>query len=338
MKYKRSLQIVTTIAHALSFLLFTYIVASHLIPILAPEQRILDPRIFDPDYLKLVLSTAFLTTSIGIIGSVLLREMRFTTLLDASWNERIASSVTAVFLACFYAGNTIPLGLGDKLIFAFALPLFLILIPLSIEFFSTFDMTRYEFITARINLIRKRAETWIKPLPETPLLITLVVSSVCLLFSLSFVANVAVSYINGLASHERALRESFYIKDVNPHKVIYAQTAQISGYNFGWGGDTRRFRVMSSYGQIGEIRKWDNDLIIFVVPLFFKEGDNYVWIEKPVQKNGHETIQRSNRIRIILVDRFVFYPAQGDTLPTKMVKRANKFVFLNLPAIGELLY
>ncbi len=338
MKYKKSLQIVTTAAHALSLVLFMYVVVTHLVTIVTPEQQVLDPRIFDSDYLKIVLSMSFLTVGIGIIGSVLLKSMRFATLVGSTWTERIASTTTSLLLASFYAGNTIPLVLGDKLIFIFALPLFLILIPLTIEFYTTFELGNYLFLKKLTSPFTNRFRLWIKHLPEASLLITLVISSVCLLLSLSFVANVAVSYLNGLASHERALRESFYIRNAEPEKVIYAQTAQITGYNFGWGGDSKKYRLMSTNGQISEIVKWDNDLIVFVVPLFFKQGDNDVWIEKPLQQNDREVIEKSNRIRLILLDRFVFYPAAGDSLPKKALKRANKFIFLNLPAIGELLY
>lgn len=122
---------------------------------------------------------------------------------------------------------------------------------------------------------------------------------------------------------EKWLRNQFYIVSVIPSNTMHAELVTITGYNFGWPRSDQRWRLRSTSGDLIP-QVWTDTEITFVVPLHLKEGQQYIWIQRPAKKDPLASeSEESNHVPINVLSRFVYYPESGDSILQKIWKRVQ---------------
>lgn len=326
-------------SYFLSLILFLYVVLTHVIKIITPQQTYIDPRVFDLSYVKLLLSVGFLLVFLGVIDKILRHELSFIPITSIRWKDRIIYITTSLFFAYFYAGNNSPLKNSDILSLIVSLIFFIIFLPSIIQFYSEYKIPNYKLLLQNIknlnnnNVINKNIVIYNKNIQ-----LVFILRIIILLSSFFIVFSFIISYLNGQTTHEKKIRQSFYIRTIIPQKVIPAQPAVLKGYNFDVGGDPTLYRIMTGKGQVSDIIKWDKNSIEFTIPLFLKNGNNTIWIEKPVENRGKIQIIKSNTVHFTVLPRFAFNPTATDGLIIKIVKRIKKIILYNNPNLSIYLF
>ncbi len=124
-----------------------------------------------------------------------------------------------------------------------------------------------------------------------------------------------------------------------PQKVIPAQKVLLGGYNFGWkSNDDNRYQIMTNNGPMKLVEGWTNEKVEFTVSLDIPPGKKQIWIEKPADDLKNNSIIRSNVVKLDVINRFVFYPALGDGLITKIIKRVKRIVFFDIQIFNPYIF
>lgn len=195
------------------------------------------------------------------------------------------------------------------------------------------------FLTCRIILTFKYLHNILKriinnrPRSAKDLLLYLIkITFVLSLFILVVTLIIAVPVIIGfattritIATHEyiiyyqKKLRDKNFKEDrklldpviekVEPSIVYPSTKVIVFGKGFNSRADNNKYLNMSvlrSQGSSKEGNKittdyWDDNKIIFTVPLHWKNGINHIWIDKPIIWDGKEDVAKSNVVSIKLI-------------------------------------
>jgi len=117
------------------------------------------------------------------------------------------------------------------------------------------------------------------------------------------------------------------IKKNEPHLIYRSTNIILYGNNFGIESgnildDTKINDVQNQYGKIN-FTFWDNNKIIFQVPLHWQYGDINVWINKDITWKGKRIRVKSNIVKFKLLDATQSW-SKNDDAYFKQLKHLNK--------------
>lgn len=125
--------------------------------------------------------------------------------------------------------------------------------------------------------------------------------AIAVLIFVNFVVMGIDQEIKAINHHLTYLSRHPKIKKIKPYIVYYGNKAVFLGKGFGWKG-TINTKFYTRQGEL-QIDLWTDNKIIFTVPLHWKLGEIYVWVEKPLFWDGKNVSVRSNEVKLKLIDR-----------------------------------
>lgn len=333
---KHILSWIKYILQFLSITIFSYVLLAHLSQLIKPTEAYIDLKVFNISYLRFIIFLGFITGLTGWTISLFLTEITAISPISQKLEEKIIYALTAFFLAVFYNGLFGFLKILQYPLFILLAILFYFIIPQLIEFYSGFNYNELKSLfsqTFKLNrgLPSSKKHIAFKTIPYLGIVIFILLSLLIAIFSFIFVSKIVGNYMLGKVYKENQLSKQFYISKITPHKVVHAQKVKLEGYNFGWksSGDNR-FNIMTNDRPIRLIEKWTNEQLEFIVSLDIPLGKKQLWIEKPADNANNKNILKSNIVTLDVIDRFIFYPAVGDSLITKVIKRIKKVLFFDI--------
>ncbi len=142
--------------------------------------------------------------------------------------------------------------------------------------------------------------------------------------------------LNRYADYQRKLRENLTIMFVDQETTTLAQKVRLKGYNFGWRVN-KKDRLMSSYGPVF-VDEWQEEELIFTIPLHWKEGTLYLWIERIKDDVPEKKLIKSNTVTLKILPRWDFFPTEEelrnkDLLSSlnRAIKKIRRTLFLQKP-------
>ena len=299
----------------ITLLLFGYIVVTHILKLLTLDTYV-DPKIFDINYLRILISLAFFTSMTSLLIALRYGSTKFVSFLNLSLKDKISYFYISVLLGYFLAINDVPPDLLQVLSFIAITCFYILLLPSLIQSYDQFNFLQYkQFFPSSGN--GTKFDVTNNLLFMTIALFIFTINNI-LFFS------IAVNYLNGNAAKESLLRKVLYLKRVSPNTTTTAEHATLFGYNLGWKSDSRS-KLMSSDGEIPS-SIWTNEQIYFEIPLHVKEGVREFWVVKPKNEGDpNSTIIKSNRVFIKIESRFKYNPDVNDSFIERQIKKIKKF-------------
>ena len=318
---KKLLTILTHVAYILSIALFVYVFFSQLADFLSIDILKFDFRLQTPEYLKILITTGLVSAFAGILLIYIQGGKITADFFAEDIKGKIVIILSSIFLSFFYVGSGQLTSIKYLLFFLGLFVFFVFFLPKVIWFLSNTNI--------RLEIDDKTTKT----IKNTYIMLAI---SVCMIGAVCIVIiNIAMSYLSGKAVPDLAQRENLYIQSVDSSVTTTAEPVTITGFNFGW-KTSDSYKIMSSTGKINQY-DWTNEHIRFIVPLDMKTGENEIWITRPQSESSH-SLQQSNHVKIKVVDRFAFFPAENDSKWKRVLKRINRFMFLNVKIFNNILY
>lgn len=313
--------------------MFIYLLIAQIINLITPLDHILDPELEDINYLRFLFSTAFITGGIGSLIALVKRHINYVPFLKQNTREKMNYIVIAFFLSNFYL-IALPQEFIRILTIATMTIIIAFILPTFITFYASID-TKKLWIMTQMDGPNKSSFSDIKTHLYSIVLHS--ISVAVILVALFTVTQIIRIYATGKIATENQLRTTLYIHSITPIKTTHAEKVTMKGYNFGWRGNDRS-RLMSSDGQI-PTHLWTNTDIEFEIPLHLREGTREIWVERPIDETEKSSpVITSNHKPIIIVSRFIFYPALNDSLGTKIIKRVRLYIHTHVQFIGQFLF
>ncbi len=303
------------VTQLISLFLLTYIVVTHLLNLFSLDMYV-DPKIFDLNYLRILVSVAFLTSAISLLISLRYGNTKFISFFNLSLIDKCTYFFISVLLGYFLAINDVPPDLLQIFSLVSIASFFILLLPSLVNSYALFNFLQYKQFFSTSSKLQQ--------LDSKNNLIFITISLFIFIINNILFVNIAINYLNGNAAKESALRTVLYLKRVTPDTTTIAERATIYGYNLGWKTDPRS-KVMSSDGEIPS-SIWTNEQIYFEIPLHVREGTREIWILKPKNEDDpNSTIINSNRIQIKIEPRFKYNADSNDSFIERQIKKVKKF-------------
>ena len=335
----------------ISFGIFFYIFLSSLIPILIPNQTFIDIRISNVSYLRYLSLVSFALVLAGWLNAIKFKKLHFQSPLKESLDIKIIYFLTSFFLAVFYSGFFTGDYLAKYLIFFLIIGFFFFFLPQIIAFYTFFNFDRISYFLKKIvifknNAVSSRKKAFLSKQLNTTKFLKLYPSvvSVCLLLilislSLVLIINISGIYLRGEAAKEHHLKATLYIKKISPSMTTNAEYVKLEGYNFGFGSlSDKRYDLMTDKGPIRQIEYWDEQKIVFIVPLHLEIGKRTIWVQKPKDHFRGKEIIKSNQVYLLVFSRFVINPDIDDTKFFRVTKKIKKFIFFHITVLNPYLF
>ncbi len=332
------------ILQLLSITIFSYILIAHLFQLIKPTEAYIDFKVFNLPYLRFILFLGFLSGLVGWSISLFIGEITLISPFSQKLEEKIILASTAFFLAVFYNGLFGFLRVLQYPVFILMIILFYVFIPQLVEFYSRFSYSDLKSLirqTLRFDrqLLPSKKHITIKSFQYLGIVIFILLSSLIAIFSFIFVSKIVGDYMLGKVYKENQLSRQFYISKITPQKVVNSQKVKLEGNNFGWkSADDLRYQIRINDTPVRLIDGWTNEQLEFTVSLDIPLGKKQLWVEKPLDNTKNNNILRSNVVGLDVIDRFVFYPAVGDTFITKVIKRIKKILFFDIKIFNSYLF
>lgn len=324
------------VTYFLSLTIFCYILVGYLFHIFNPKEIFIDRRLFEQEYTQTLLTDAFL---LGFVGWLMFYIYRHHSIkkIQLSRIEKISFLITSILTTLYFLNNAVIPRIQYWLMFLLLASVFMVMYycllsfyaSLSADFVDLFSKHKLLFIFRffdRLPNQKKRSKLEFQ-FHTTAIMISIVVTIVTSII----IIYTGTKYIKGTIILENKLRDRLYIQRIIPAKTTHAEKVVLKGFNFGWGSiSDKRFTLMSTDGPINQVDKWEDNTILFIVPLHLHPGTKQIWIRKPADqlKENSKEIE-SNKVSIHVYSRFDFYPAQDDTFFGKVYKKIRNFIFYN---------
>ena len=298
-----------------SLFLLSYIIITHLLNLFSLETYV-DSKVFDLNYLRILVAISFLTSVTSLVISFLYGNTKFISFFNISLLDKCTNIFISILLGYFFAINDVPPDLKQSISFVAITCFFILILPSLTQSYARFNFLQYkQFFPLSQNLHNLDSKNNV---------LFLIVSLFIFVINNVLFLNIAINYLNGNAAKESLLRKVLYLKRVSPGTTTNAEKATIYGYNLGWKTDTRS-KVMSSDGELPSTI-WTNEQIYFEIPLHLKEGVRDLWILKPKNEDDpNSAIIKSNKIKIKVEPRFNYNPNINDSFFERQVKKIKKF-------------
>lgn len=304
-----------------SILIFIYVALAHALSLLAINQFV-DPRVYDANYLKIIISAGFAAALTSMFILIYYKQARYISIISVSLKEKIIYLLIALFISSFLSATKTYPNLLIKTRSLLAFFIFIALFPSLIETYAKMSLSKLSSFMKLQNRFFSRVEKNI-----FINFISLIVLVMVFAINFLFLFNILINYFNGNVTKERYLRSTLHIAGTDPEKTTHAQKVVIYGYGLGWKRDDRS-RILSSDGEIPS-SIWTNDKIYFVAPLHLKEGSRQIWVERPKNEEDKKSpIISSNRVNLYLVSRFAYYPDINDNFFIRQYKKIIRILFL----------
>lgn len=296
----------------ISLLIFAYVLLANTLHLLNISDLFIDPRLFDKDYLKLLISSALSIGALGTYTSYLLGDLKAVSF---SKKERAALIISALFLSFFFVGNIYIKNISSQVVFLLVFIILSYFIPALASFYINFKFDAENYLM-RIQNFKT------KSIPLSISLITL--SAINILLSGSLIVGIIGTYFNRGKFRQELLGNNLFIAKVTPTKTTYLEKITLVGYNFGWRLDPR-YKIVSTKGEIRS-NLWTNEAIDFIVPHYLQTGKVSIWIEKPINDKVNSSINISNKISIEVEPRSNLYPTLNDNQLERVIKKLKRIV------------
>lgn len=342
--------------YIVSFLLFIYIFISYLIITVNPASLFIDPQIFAPNYLRIILGLAFFLAIQGWQFLKSLNKIEYQSPWQLSRTDKILTICSAVILSYIFGGSLSIPSIFAFLIFTFLLIGSIFLIPQLLNFYlyMTFrDLTYFLYLFFQLKAIfisawkkiysvhkssHEEEYSFIITKKQIKILTSLGISLLIITFMVIVIAVSISKYATGQTIRENQLRKTFHISSIEPEHTTPGRTAKLIGYNFNIKSDFK-YNVLSDDGIVLEIVSWDKDLIEFVIPLSFSEGVHKIWIVRPTDELHREQgYKKSNKISLEVHSRFALLPDVGDSKFDRGVKKIKKLLIDTYPQLSPLIF
>lgn len=341
---KKFLSWIKYILQLISITIFSYILLADLFHLIKPGEAYIDLKIFNISYLRFILFLGFISGLTGWTISLFLNEVIIILPTSHKLGEKTIYALIAFFFAVFYNGLFGFLKILQYPLFILSIILFYFFIPQLIEFYSRFNFNEFKLLFSQTFKLNKKITSFnkhseFKKIPYLGTIIFILLSLVITIFSFIFVSKIVGNYMLGRIYKENQLRYQIYINKITPQKVVHAQKVKLDGYNLGWKTfSDSRYQIMTNDGPIRLIEKWTNEQLEFTVSLDMPLGKKQLWIEKPSDNLNNKNILKSNAMYFYVLDRFIFYPAAGDSLVTKVIKRIKKILFFDIKIFNSYIF
>lgn len=168
--------------------------------------------------------------------------------------------------------------------------------------FSLLIKSAYKTITRTISLIHRIRNIFLLSVIVT-LLITLVITFAFFLITYSFPAISAIAHISSKIGAKVILTFSPILKIEKIEPKIAYRGNKIIIFGYGFGERTEGILKKKQNNLIENIQTdyWNNDKIIFTIPLHWKNGVAHLWIEKKTIKNNKWILIKSNTVNMRLI-------------------------------------
>lgn len=315
------LSIIIYLAQLLSLGIFAYLLVAQILNLLAMEEFI-DPRAFERDYLKFLITVGLTTATISTGLLIATKKMARVRLLSLSRLEQLTYVFIAASFAYFFSTDKY-LSVGKEVIIFF--PVFAVLlftIPNLIESFTKCNLLDFRRSIMQYGPTPKGHRTRL-----VAQLFSIIVAVVVLSINIVLVMVITTDYITGNTTREADLRRTLHIVRVSHTGAAQGEKVILYGYNMGW-NEGGRSNIYSTGGPIST-GVWNNNEVEFEIPLQFKEGTWQVWVRKPKKDDDPKSeLVTSNKVSLRVVSRFEYYPDADDSFFERQYKKVKRFIFL----------
>lgn len=296
--------------------IFGYIIITHVLRLISLDTYV-DPRVFDLNYLRILVSLAFSTSMTSLLISIRFESTKFISFLNLSPKDKFVYLFISFLLGYFLAINDVPPDLLQMFSFVVIMSFYILLLPSLIRSYAQFNFLHYkQFFPSTDKLANFDS--------KNNFLFMTIALFIFAVNNILFV-NTAINYLNGTAARESLLRKTLYLKRVTPGTTTIAEHASLYGYNLGWKTDPRS-KLISSDGEIPS-SIWTNEQIYFEIPLHVKEGVREIWVLKPKNEDDpNSAIIKSNKISIKIESRFKYNPYINDSFIERQIKKVRKLL------------
>lgn len=324
--------ILILLSYFLSLVIFAYILVGYFVHIFNPKEVFIDYRLFEHEYVSILMDIGFVLSVTGWILFKLYIDKSNRKQPPLSFIDKTVIVLVAVMTQMFYMQDVELPHLYYYLLSGSLLLLFILIYPqIIIYYVAVTQIILKRTYTLKFDLHVHPSHTELSGKYILQRIFTIFLSGVLISISLFFISYTGAKYLKGKIVQENRLRDRLYIQRTIPTKTTHAEKVILKGHNFGWGSiNDKRFTLMSTDGPINQVDKWEDNTIVFIVPLHLHGGKRQIWIKKPAdQLNSQSKIIQSNHVVIEVFSRFDFYPAQDDTFIGKVYKKVRNFIFYN---------
>jgi len=308
-----------TLAHNIGLLRFMLTIASALVFVhsilililylLIPNTWVVRIGMFEVGNFFMFISYGLMCSGVAWTLGYTTKQIKIVSPFSFSKSELLTMSIASYFFGRFFSGYFFAFDTSIPYFHPFMTGvttlIFFCLLPQLVELYSQTHWlgVRDFFITGRS--------------PNASRIITFVVILLpFILFTASFF------FVN--------LRENFrknftYISSMKPKGGSYGSRILIRGYKLGWKNNDS-FKLMSDYGSI-ITSNWEDTKIEFEIPLHVRPGSVSLWIERPEEKDGQMTVQKSNRVKFDLIPHEQYYSMPDDSFFVKGLKWIRRTLF-----------
>lgn len=144
------------IAQIFSFLIFSYILSTHLFRYIKPTEEYIDQNVFNIDYLRFILFLGFVLGFTGWAIAILEKKIKAVSPFSKNRKETFFYLLIGFFFAVFYNGLFAFANILQYPIFVFLVVLFYFFIPQLVVFYTSFRIEDFKMLMDDTFAFRKK--------------------------------------------------------------------------------------------------------------------------------------------------------------------------------------